>query len=164
MKLTFAARPDGTRCYYFCSKFFKAAKQRTHGSSICMFTVNLFPRKAVCFIMFRSLLFLILAFLMAATALSGGLYGSNAVKLYVPSSQAAATGIDCLKLSGSGAESSNNQACSSGKLCAVCMHAAFLADVGPAALMFTATCMPPAHQATAWLSAEHAPHFKPPIL
>ncbi|MES2943859.1 MAG: hypothetical protein V4772_13400 [Pseudomonadota bacterium] len=119
--------------------------------------------------MFRSVLFLILL-LMATTALTGAQYGSHSARLLMQPEQALAADIDCMNHKLTEADSASkpdcdaSKPCNSCKLCHVCPHAALFADAAPAAAIQAALYTRPTHSAAAWLSAEHAPDFKPPIL
>lgn len=120
--------------------------------------------------MFRSVLLLILMLLVAAVALPAGPYGVNPARLLASANQALAANTGCMQHEAVKASAKPQkdcdaaQACDSCKLCQVCPHAVLAADVDAApsarALFYTR----PPHIAAPWLSAEHAPDFKPPIL
>ena len=120
--------------------------------------------------MYRFVPLLILMLLVAVAALAGGQYGNHSAQLFLPQNQALVANIDCIDHEAAVAGPSimldcdTTKPCSNGKLCHVCPHGALLAHAGSATSILTPLYIRPPHSAVAWLSAEYAPDFKPPIL
>ena len=132
--------------------------------------LNFFARAAVFFVMFRSALLLILMLLVAAFAQPAGQYVSRAASSPVPVSQQALAAGACWQHDAlTSASSLQNDcqaasACESCKLCHVCAYAVLSAGAVSASAGLALFQTRPTHFVALWLSAEHAPDFKPPIL
>lgn len=123
--------------------------------------------------MFRFVLPLLLMLVLAAVSvLNGG--QNNSAHSFMPPGQASLTNLaksghidgmshDSEASSGVKRGCDAAKPCSTCKLCHVCPHAALAGDGGSASL-WASLSVQPTHFEAAWLSAEHALDFKPPIL
>lgn len=153
---------------------FAARKQKTDVLVLYVYSLQLelLAPQAVCPVMFRFVLFLTLL-LVAVTTLPGAWYNGHSVPLPMAAGQQVLMAdiggsikhaADIEADAGVQQDCGTSKPCSSCKLCHVCTHAALSADAASASLILTALHTQPTHAAATWLSAEHAPDFKPPIL
>lgn len=137
--------------------------------SVYSLRLELFSCQAVCLPMSRSVVLLILMFLVAL-ALPAAQYGIDSASAHAPASLTLAASSACTNGNALSATPivqnsySAAQACAGCKTCHVCPLAVLASGVACVTSVEPLFYTRPRHAAANWLSAEHAPDFKPPIL
>ena len=120
--------------------------------------------------MFRPVLLLILMLLVSGFALPTAPSRTDSVRLPVQTKQALAANAACTHHDARREVSTFQRGCDTAQVCADCKtcHVCPLAALAVASVTATSAgplvYTRPPHTAASWLSAEHSPDFRPPIL